>query len=173
MVKSKSLYTDWEHRLDLKPHPEGGAFREIFRSATALDLTDGRRRKTLTHIYFLLKSGQVSLFHRVAQDEMWHLYDGRGLKLIVYRELDRKIEEILLGRQFGRFCAVVRAGAWQAAEPLETYALCGCSVAPGFESEDFELLHVNTSLGKYLVSIGYGRFVAPEMVAGRCSMPAP
>ena len=162
MAESITKRIDWENQLKLLPHPEGGAYREIYRSIPSVELIDGRRRQTLTHIYFLLKSGQVSLFHRVDQDEIWHLYDGQGLKLMVFDVMQQKVDEVLVGREYGRFCAVVPAGVWQAATCLGEYALCGCSVAPGFEFEDLELLSADTPLGQDLIAAGYGQFIKQE-----------
>ncbi len=65
--------------IDLTEHPEGGRFREVFRSAKTVFTQDGAIKSALTHIYFSLKSGEVSRFHRVASDEIWNLYQGSGL----------------------------------------------------------------------------------------------
>ncbi|HEX6615866.1 MAG TPA: cupin domain-containing protein [Gemmatimonadales bacterium] len=119
-------------RLDLQPHPEGGYFRETFRSPLRLTLPDGRVRAASTAIHFLLPAGTYSTWHRVRSDEVWHHYDGAPLRL--YR---LGLDSVLLDR--GTPQAVVPAGVWQAAEPEGGAALCGCTVAPGFEFEDFAL----------------------------------
>jgi hypothetical protein len=121
------------HRLGLVPHPEGGYYRETFRSALTLDLSDGRRRSASTAIHYLLPPGVWSAWHRVASDEIWHHYDGGPLRLHLLgtgtRRLDRSDPQI-----------VVPAGVWQAAEPEEGEGvLCGCTVAPGFDFADFEM----------------------------------
>jgi hypothetical protein len=119
-------------RLSLRPHPEGGFYGETFRSPLLLTLPDGRVRRASTAIHYLLPPGSWSAWHRVRSDEVWHHYDGGALTL--YRlgmsmaRLDRETPQ-----------AVVPAGVWQAAEPVDTAVLCGCTVAPGFEFEDFEL----------------------------------
>lgn len=119
-------------RLALRAHPEGGFYAETFRSPLLLTLPDGRVRRASTAIHYLLPPGAWSAWHRVGSDEVWHHYDGGALSL--YRlglpavRLDRRTPQ-----------AVVPAGVWQAAEPLEGAVLCGCTVAPGFEFEDFEL----------------------------------
>lgn len=119
-------------RLGLRPHPEGGFYGETFRSPLLLTLPDGRGRHASTAIHYLLPPGAWSAWHRVRSDEVWHHYDGGALML--YRlgmpvaRLDRATPQ-----------AVVPAGVWQAAEPVEAAVLCGCTVAPGFDFEDFEL----------------------------------
>lgn len=119
-------------RLDLQPHPEGGYFRETFRSPLRLTLADGRTRAASTAIHFLLPAGTWSTWHRVRSDEVWHHYDGAPLRL--YR---LGLDPVRLDR--GTPQAVVPAGVWQAAEPEGGSALCGCTVAPGFEFADFSL----------------------------------
>jgi uncharacterized protein len=120
------------HRLGLVPHPEGGYYRETFRSSLTLDLPDGRRRSASTAIHYLLPPGTRSAWHRVASDEVWHHYDGGPLRLHLLgtgtRRLDRSEPQV-----------VVPAGVWQAAEPEGEGVLCGCTVAPGFDFADFEM----------------------------------
>jgi uncharacterized protein len=128
-------------RLGLIPHPEGGYYRETFKSASTLALPDGRRRRASTAIHFLLPAGTCSTWHRLCSDEIWHYYDGGRLHL--YR---LGIGEIVLDRSTPQ--AVVPAGTWQAAEP-EDSVLCGCTVAPGFEFEDFELGRVDRLLSEF------------------------
>jgi predicted cupin superfamily sugar epimerase len=131
--------------LGLEPHPEGGYYRETFRARHVVDSVTGARRAASTAIYFLLPSGTFSAFHRVSADEVWHHYDGLPVELHVIE--DGRHERVLLGRDLAagqRPQHVVRAGAWQAAVPAETagnrgWALCGCTVAPGFDFADFEM----------------------------------
>lgn len=126
---------DAEHairRLRLEPHPEGGFYRETFRSPQVLTLPDGRVRHASTAIHFLLPAGARSTWHRVAADEVWHHYDGAPLRL---HRLG--MPEVRLDRQTPQ--AVVPAGVWQAAEADRGAVLVGCTVAPGFEFEDFVL----------------------------------
>lgn len=119
-------------RLGLRPHPEGGFYGETFRSPLRLTLPDGRIRSASTAIHYLLTVGSWSTWHRVRADEVWHHYDGGPLAL--YRlgmptvRLDADTPQ-----------AAVPAGVWQAAEPVSGAVLVGCTVAPGFEFEDFEL----------------------------------
>jgi uncharacterized protein len=119
-------------RLGLLPHPEGGYYRETFRSPSRVRLPDGQMRHASTAIHYLLPEGSCSTWHRVAADEIWHHYGGAPLRL--YR---LGLGAVLLGRVTPQ--AVVPAGVWQAAEPDGGPVLCGCTVSPGFEFDDFEL----------------------------------
>jgi uncharacterized protein len=115
--------------LDLKPHPEGGYFRETFRDSNL-----GRAHSTA--IYFLLKAGEESRWHRVDAAEVWHFYRGAPLELCIGRQA------YVLGSDIDAAQApqiVVPAGAWQAARSLGDYTLVGCTVAPGFEFDHFEM----------------------------------
>jgi hypothetical protein len=123
-------------RLDLKPHPEGGHFRETFRDTAA------RRddRAASTAIYFLLARGERSHWHRIDAAEVWHYYAGSPLALSIAHE--GPAETVRLGtdlRAGEQPQAVVPAHAWQAAESLGDWTLVGCTVAPGFDFSTFEL----------------------------------
>jgi len=121
--------------LDMKPHPEGGHFRETFRDP---HVVGGRAASTA--IYFLLARGERSHWHRVDAAEIWHWYAGATLALHI-TETD-KLTNIRLGPDLAageRPQGVVPAHAWQAAESLGAWTLCGCTVAPGFEFSRFEL----------------------------------
>jgi predicted cupin superfamily sugar epimerase len=127
--------------LGLAPHPEGGFFRETFRAALDVDAPQGRRAAS-TAIYFLLPAGTFSALHRVRSDEAWHHYDGDPIDLHTIDD-DGRHAVARLGRAIAdgqRPQLVVPAGVWQAAVPIgATYALCGCTVAPGFDFADFEM----------------------------------
>ena len=132
-------------KLGLKPHPEGGYFAETFRSSIEPTLTDGRVRAASTAIYFLLPSGSFSALHRVSSDEVWHFYDGEPLELVSITP-EGVLECTLLGRNLTageRPQHVVPAGVWQAARMAGAmgvgYSLVGCTVAPGFDFEDFDM----------------------------------
>lgn len=115
--------------LDLKPHPEGGHFRETFRDSNV-----GRSHSTA--IYFLLKAGEMSRWHRVDAAEVWHFYRGAPLELCIGKQA------YVLGPEIDEAQApqiVVPAGAWQSARSLGEYTLVGCTVAPGFEFAHFEM----------------------------------
>lgn len=143
--------------IDLIEHPEGGRFREVFRSAKTVSTEDGTNRSALTHIYFSLAPGEVSRFHRVSSDEVWNLYQGAGLNLYTWEGTNTPPKCITLSVSGNCFCYVIPAGTWQAAEPISDAVLVGCSVAPGFEFSDFTLIDPNSENTKLLIS------VAPEM----------
>jgi predicted cupin superfamily sugar epimerase len=116
--------------LDLKPHPEGGHFRETFRDAS------GEGRAHSTAIYFLLRGGEVSRWHRIDVPEVWHFYRGAPLELTIGKE------RYVLGNDIDKAQVpqlVVPAGQWQTARSQGDFSLVGCTVAPGFEFEYFEL----------------------------------
>lgn len=122
--------------LGLKPHPEGGHFCEMFRDASG---HDGRAHSTA--IYFLLKRGERSHWHRIDAAEVWHFYAGAPLALRIASE-GEPVRELQLGTDLAageRPQGVVPAGAWQSAESLGNWTLVGCTVAPGFRFEGFEL----------------------------------
>ena len=128
-------------RLQLKPHPEGGWFREIHRAAETV--TTGRgTRSALTTIYYLLERGQLSRWHVVQSDEIWHFYAGAPLELIVYDPVSRRCAPRVLDVPAREHepVGVVRAGEWQAARSLGDYSLVGCNVGPGFEFADFQFV---------------------------------
>lgn len=123
--------------LDLKPHPEGGHFRETFRDPLARE-----DRAASTAIYFLLGEGERSHWHKVDAAEAWHFYSGAPLALHVAANEKTKPETVTLGADLisgHRPQFVVPAGAWQAAESLGDWTLVGCTVAPGFEFSGFTL----------------------------------
>ena len=130
--------------LDLRPHPEGGFYRQIFRSEVQVTPLDRRGlRAALTTIYFLLPEGSFSRWHQVASDEVWHLYEGDPLELL---ELSASAQSVLrhrlgpVGSGTDAPVCTIGAGTWQAARPLGQYAFLGCTVGPGFDFADFRLL---------------------------------
>jgi predicted cupin superfamily sugar epimerase len=123
--------------LDLRPHPEGGHYRETFRDDNTVG---GSGRAASTAIYFLLQAGEVSRWHRVDAAEVWHWYAGAPLLLTIDDASGRR--EVRLGVDLGageRPQAVVPAHAWQQAQSLGAWTLVGCTVAPAFEFAGFEL----------------------------------
>jgi predicted cupin superfamily sugar epimerase len=130
--------------LDLQPHPEGGFYKEIFRSSEQVTPADERgTRSALTTIYFLLVRGASSRWHQVDSDEVWHLYEGGPLELLeLSRDGDALVRHHLgvLGAGNDAPVCTIPAGAWQAARPLGDYVLVGCTVGPGFDFADFRLL---------------------------------
>ena len=122
--------------LDLKPHPEGGHFRESFRDARQVE-----GRAASTAIYFLLAHGERSHWHRVDAVEVWHWYAGAPLALEISQTPGR-VERVVLGSDLNageRPQAAVPVHAWQSAQSLGDWTLVGCTVAPGFEFAGFEL----------------------------------
>jgi uncharacterized protein len=134
---SKALTaTDVIRFLDLKPHPEGGHFRETFRDARLV----GAARAASTAIYFLLARGERSHWHRVDAAEGWHWHAGAPLELEIAQ--DGRRECVILGTNLAageRPQAIVPAHAWQAGKSLGDWTLVGCTVAPGFDFATFEL----------------------------------
>jgi len=130
--------------FDLQPHPEGGYFKEFYRSPDDILLPQfSGPRSCATSIYFLLEQGQFSALHRIKSDEVWHFYLGDPLEIV---EIDPSGEwkstilghQITLGQQLSY---VVKAGNWFGSRPLQgsAYSLVGCSVSPGFDFQDFEM----------------------------------
>ena len=137
---------------NLEKHPEGGKFKEVFRSEKPVVTADGKERSALTHINFELDEGEVSRFHRVTSDEIWNLYEGEGVLLFLWDDVAGTLETIELSAKNREFCLVVKAGVWQAAKPLKGKVLVGCSVGPGFEFEDFELIDPESDIARRILS---------------------
>ena len=144
MIKSKQ----WISKLNLQPHPEGGYYSEVYRSDEIIPNASLNRRyigsrSISTSIYFLLDGNQFSAFHKIRSDELWHFYDGSAIKLYLISE-DGKLEIQNVGINIGQneFPQItIPKNVWFAAEPIdkESYTLVGCTVAPGFDFNDFEL----------------------------------
>jgi len=123
-------------QLGLKPHPEGGHYRETFRDAR----TDGNGRSISTAIYFLLARGERSHWHRIDAVEIWHHHAGSALLLQIADDQGQR--RVRLGPDLAageRPQAIVPAHAWQAAQSAGDWTLVGCTVAPGFDFATFEL----------------------------------
>lgn len=130
--------------LALQPHPEGGWFRETHR-----DAAPPGGRGTSTAIYYLLKAGEISHWHRVDATEIWHWYGGDALELAI--SVDGKgTERLRLGPDVlagDRPQGIVLPHAWQSARPLGAWTLIGCTVAPAFEFAGFEMAPAGWSPG--------------------------
>lgn len=129
-------------QLGLLPHPEGGYYRETYRSKAKVSVQAGCR-DACTAIYYLLGGNDYSAWHRIASDELWHFYAGSALSIHVLDD-QNGLRTIKLGDSLRDpdcvFQAVVPAGCWFAAESApDRFALVGCTVAPGFEFSEFEL----------------------------------
>lgn len=129
---------DLIERLGLRPHPEGGWFAETWREPTARPT----ERPASTAIYYLLRAGEKSHWHRVDATETWHFYLGDPLELRLAARDDGDEERHVLGPDVAageRPQVVVPKGWWQSARPLGEWTLAGCTVAPGFDFSGFEL----------------------------------
>jgi predicted cupin superfamily sugar epimerase len=122
--------------LDLKPHPEGGYYRETWRAES-----EDRGRASGTAIYYLLEAGEISRWHRVDAAEIWHWYGGGPLRLTMSADGSEKTSVVLGSRleRGERPQIIVPRLHWQTAEPLGAWTLAGCTVSPGFTFEGFEL----------------------------------
>jgi uncharacterized protein len=144
--------------LQLQPHPEGGYFKETYRSAGIIPLQSLSQnfsgdRSYSTAIYFLLQQGDYSAFHKIESDECWHFYEGSSL-LIHVIDAEGNYSCVRLGRNLDKgevFQFVVPAGNWFASEPAPgtAFSLVGCTVAPGFDFADFEMANAETLSKKY------------------------
>lgn len=140
----------WIDKLDMKPHPEGGYYKELYRAEHTFE-SNGKQRAVCTSIYYLLNDEAFSAFHRLDADEIWHLYDGPGLMIHCLSPQGKWMSQPL--NQEGNFQVIVPAGWWFAAELIEpkSHALVGCTVAPGFEFSHFEMASKD-----HLLSLGVG-----------------
>jgi hypothetical protein len=123
--------------LNMRPHPEGGHYREVFRDNQA----GGRGRAHSTGIYFVLRAGELSRWHRIDATEVWHFYRGSPLQLSIAPPRGPAVHHVLgndvVGEQ--RPQIVVPPNTWQSAKSLGSYTLVGCTVAPGFDFNTLEL----------------------------------
>lgn len=135
-------------KLELLPHPEGGYFKETYRSQGVIPKEslsnefEGERNFS-TGIYYLLESGNYSALHRIKQDEMWHFYQGDAIELVTINE-EGELKVTLIGGDIANNehpQYVVPKNVWFAAKVSkpDSYALAGCTVSPGFDFKDFEL----------------------------------
>lgn len=154
MKKSKQ----WISSLNLKPHPEGGYFKEVYRSDeiinnTSLDTRYLGIRSVSTSIYFLLDGNQFSAFHKIKSDELWHFYDGSAIKIYIISEdgnlVMKKLGIALEENEVPQI--VISKNHWFAAEAIDknSFSLVGCTVAPGFDFNDFELGKKKDLINKY------------------------
>jgi uncharacterized protein len=128
-------------RLDLQPHPEGGWYREIYRSPTPV-ITPRGERSALTQIYYLLEQNQFSRWHVIDSDEVWHFYAGAPIEVLSYDPQLKQLQRFMLGNPLEdhESVAMIPAGHWQATRTISGYALVGCTVAPGFEFSEFRFV---------------------------------
>ncbi len=138
--------------LNLQPHPEGGWYREVFRSPSIVTPQDGRpARSALTSIYFLLETAQHSRWHCVLSDEVWVHLEGAPLDLWTWDADNNRLHSTTLGPANAATVPqhIVSAGLWQAARPLADaatgYTLTACMVGPGFDFSDFRMMEPDGS----------------------------
>jgi len=151
--KAKNLIEE----LKLEKHPEGGYYREVYRSEEIISEGLPRRYKSgrclCTAIYFLLQGKDFSAFHRLKSDEIWHFYAGTALDIYVINENEELDIRSIGNSQDGdiSFITVINRGQWFAAEVRDkkSFALAGCTVAPGFGFRDFELGKKDELITKY------------------------
>lgn len=138
---------DWISKLDLTPHPEGGFFKEVYRSEETIKDGLPNRYKSErafgTSIYFLLEGDQFSTFHKLQSDETWHFYDGCSITIHVI-DKDGNLSSHSLGKSLNEETSLqftIPKQSWFAAAPDDknSFSLVGCSVYPGFDFADFEL----------------------------------
>lgn len=140
----------WINHLHMQPHPEGGFYAESYRSPGKIESLD---RHYSTAIYFLLLEDKFSAFHRIRSDEMWHFYAGSAIEVLVL-EKEGHLKTYHLGshpEQGEIFQLVVPGGLWFASRMLDTsgYGLVGCTVAPGFDFQDFEMAKRTELIAEY------------------------
>ncbi|MBO0358345.1 cupin domain-containing protein [Hymenobacter sp. BT186] len=133
---------DLVRHLHLLPHPEGGYYRETYRSAHTVTTDEAHTRNGSTAIYYLLENEDRSCFHRIKSDELWFFHKGQTLEIVLIA--DGQATTIILGNDLEKgeqLQAVVPANTWFAAQVKQRvgYALVSCTVAPGFDFTDFEL----------------------------------
>lgn len=126
--------------LNMRPHPEGGHYVELYRSARRIEVLERKvERSAISAIYFLLAGEAYSRWHRVMSDEMWHYHEGDPIELVMLDQ--RGLRRVRLGPVSGetRPTVIVPAGTWQTGRTTGAYTLITCTVGPGFEFTDFTL----------------------------------
>ena len=155
-MNDPDLYSadDYINKLGLTKHPEGGYFNEVYRSDEDIppdglpERYDGTRSH-MTSIYFLLKSGQVSRFHRLRSDETWYFHAGSPITVHIIKP-DATYAKIVLGKDF-LFQATVPRDSWFGAtvDEEDSFSLISCAVSPGFDFDDFEIAPEKDLLSKF------------------------
>lgn len=130
------------NHLQLQPHPEGGFYKETYRcESQTQQIHSNANRSACTAIYFMLTEGNFSAFHRIKSDEIWHFYSGSPIHLHTLSP-EGHYQEIIIGADLSQNQHpqyIVPANYWFASEVKSNYALCGCTVSPGFDFADFEM----------------------------------
>eukprot|EP00818_Percolomonas_sp_WS_P006661 CAMPEP_0117448718 /NCGR_PEP_ID=MMETSP0759-20121206/7553_1 /TAXON_ID=63605 /ORGANISM="Percolomonas cosmopolitus, Strain WS" /LENGTH=190 /DNA_ID=CAMNT_0005241129 /DNA_START=121 /DNA_END=693 /DNA_ORIENTATION=+ len=154
---------EWTEKLDLQPHPEGGFYKEHYRASHTVINQNNKERSASTAIYYALRDIDQSSFHQIQSDELWHFYDGNvTLRIYGIEPVSGSMQTWDLGPE-GDLTALIPAKYWFGVLPLNdtdessdnnnndqteshSFALCGCTVAPGFDFEDFQMASRTTLL---------------------------
>lgn len=143
----------WIKNLGLLPHPEGGFFKETYRCQDQIKVQGSEAMRNIsTAIYFLLEDKNKSHFHRIKSDELWFHHEGNALEILLLDSSELKIISLGKGLEKGESLqAIIPAGKWFAARVKDGkgFALVSCTVAPGFDFQDFELADLNDLLKEY------------------------
>ncbi|GGH23566.1 cupin domain-containing protein [Mucilaginibacter phyllosphaerae] len=142
----------WINHLNLQPHPEGGYYKEVFRSANEVSRAgETAARQACTSIYYLLEGADFSGFHRLASDELWYFHKGAPLHIHVIATDGTQTTIELSDTGTGQLQAIIPPHTWFAAElPTGTgFALVSCAVAPGFDFAEFEMANRDELLAQY------------------------
>ncbi|WP_158797529.1 cupin domain-containing protein [Pedobacter sp. L105] len=142
----------WIKQLNLLPHPEGGYYKEVFRSAIEVTKkSSAKTSKACTSIYYLLEGNDYSGFHRLSSDEVWYFHKGVPLHIHVIDEKGLHTIMELSDTTSGSLSVIVQAGLWFAAEipSKDNFTLVSCAVAPGFEFSEFEMAKEAELLANY------------------------
>lgn len=158
-MNNKAKY--YIEKLNLIAHPEGGYFKEVYRADEIIQtehLPDRytSKRNFSTSIYFLLEGEQISKFHKLKSDEIWHFYDGSPINIFLLSS-DGNLKDSILGKNLDKnesLQIVIKKGNWFGAKVIEknSFSLIGCTVSPGFDFEDFELADIEKLLKKFPVN---------------------
>ena len=162
----------WIDALNLQKHPEGGWFREVYRQKGVIrteglaGFNNNEFRSVSTSIYFLLKGNEVSFFHRLKTDEIWHFYQGSSLTLYII-DSNGLLTQKKVGTNYvegEHFQIVVPAFSWFGARVNDpaSFSLVGCTLSPGFDFEDFTLAKRKDMLEKYPEHKDLIRGLTPE-----------
>lgn len=144
--------TDLIAKLDMKPHPEGGFYKETYRSEQTIITSTGKTRSVCTAIYYLLENKDRSAFHRIQSDELWFFHQGQPLEVVFIK--DGILHNIILGNAVNEGevpYAKVEANTWFGSRVRSGsgYSLVSCTVAPGFDFADFELAQRDELIKEY------------------------
>lgn len=141
--------------LQLLPHPEGGFYKEMYRSPTIINADGLVQKSAYTSIYYLLSGDDFSSWHRIKSDETWYFHSGCDVAIYLFDQ-HKALQTIQLGLNSKCLQATIAANTWFAAKPMQenAYCLVSCAVAPGFEFADFEIGKRDSLLNEFGHSAG-------------------